>query len=665
MPAPATAPTLSPPPARGSCTIGWIGAALLALAVLAAWSNSFNGPFVLDDLPAIADNPTLRSWSAAFSPPHEGQTVTGRPLVNLSFALNHALAAPDPVTGRVGERVFGYHLLNIAIHLGAALALFGLVRRTLHGPVLQSRFPDATGDFLAFAAALLWAVHPLQTGAVTYIAQRAESLCALCYLLTLYCLARGAASARPWRWFAPGIIACLAGMASKEVMVSAPVLALLYDRTFVAGSFGQALRRRWAFYAGLAATWLLLVCLVVGSGNRGATAGFGISGNHEITSWTYLLRQCEAIVQYLRLSVWPDRLVSDYGFDVIADPARVWWQGLLLLALFGATLWALWRRPAWGFLGLWFFAILAPSSSIIPVVTETAAEHRMYLPLAALMVAAVLGTHALARRFGRTLTLALAAAGLIIAAALGAATHARNQDYQSSLTLWQDVVRKRPGNARGHQELALAYARLGRLPDAFTEYREAIRILPGYSKAHHNYASALADAGQNDAALAEYILATRIDPNLAEAFYGAANILRTQGHLPEAIAAYAEAVRLKPNFAPALNNLANLLGDLGRNAEAVTDYELAIRAEPAYAEAHANLGNALGRLGRLPEAITHFEAALQLKPDFVDAHMNFGVVLFLSGRKADAAKQLEIAVRLDPNNTEARSRLAAIRAQLP
>ncbi len=665
MPASTAAPTPSPSPAGGQCAIGWIGAALLTLAVLAAWGNSFYGPFVLDDLPAIADNPTLRSWSAAFSPPNEGQTVTGRPLVNLSFALNHAFAAPDPVTGRTGEGVFGYHFLNVAIHLGAALALFGLVRRTLHGPVLQSRFSGATGDLLAFAAALLWAVHPLQTGAVTYIAQRAESLCALCYLLTLYCLARGAASPHPWRWFAPGVIACFAGMASKEVMVSAPVLALLYDRTFVAGSFGQALRRRWSYISGLAASWLLLIYLVVGSGNRGATAGFGFSGNHEITSWTYLLRQCEAIVQYLRLSVWPDRLVSDYGFDVIAEPARVWWQGLLLLALFGTTLWALWRRPAWGFLGLWFFAILAPSSSIIPVVTETAAEHRMYLPLAALAVAAVLAAHALARRFGRTLTLALAAAGLIAAAALGAATHARNQDYQSALSLWQDVVRKRPGNARGHQELALAYARLGHLPESFAEYREAIRLLPDYSKAHHNYASALADAGQNDAALAEYILAARLDPHLAEAYYGAANILRTQGHLPQAIAAYTEAVRLKPNFAPALNNLANLLGDLGRNEEAVTDYELAIRAEPAYAEAHANLGNALGRLGRLPEAITHYEAALQLKPDFVDAHMNFGVVLFMSGRKADAARQLEIAVSLDPKNTEARSRLDAIRAQLP
>jgi hypothetical protein len=238
------------------------GAVLLGFAVIFAWSNSFKGPFVLDDLPAIVENPSIRRWDTAFSPPNHGETVTGRPLVNFSFAINHRFAARDPLaakdalTNEMGDAVTGYHVFNLAIHLGATLVLFGLVRRALAGPVFGDKFAASVGPawlglnaggVLAFFVAVLWAVHPLQTGAVTYIAQRAESLCALFYLLTLWCLARSTVvtnPARAWLWLAAGVVACCCGMASKEVMVSAPLLTLLFDRAFLTGNFGGAWRRR-------------------------------------------------------------------------------------------------------------------------------------------------------------------------------------------------------------------------------------------------------------------------------------------------------------------------------------------------------------------------------------------------------------------------------------
>jgi len=173
------------------------------------YANSFWGQFMLDDERSIGDNveaiSSLRSPAKLITSPH----YVTRPMVGLSLALSYALG---------GLRVWAYHLVNLAIHLAAALLLFALARRTLRRPQLRERFaPSATG--LALAIALLWLVHPLQTQAVTYIIQRTESLAGLFVLLTVYAVARGADSSRGWPWFVLAVFACLLGMGSKQTAV--------------------------------------------------------------------------------------------------------------------------------------------------------------------------------------------------------------------------------------------------------------------------------------------------------------------------------------------------------------------------------------------------------------------------------------------------------------
>ena len=280
-----------------------LAASLIALATVVAYENSFRGPFVFDDRASISENATIRHlwpiWKPLFPPNLHGETVGGRPLLNFSLALNYAAS---------GFEVWSYHVGNLAIHLLAALLLFGVVRRTLLLPGLGEQWNGAATP-LALVVALLWAVHPLQTESVTYIVQRAESLVGLFYLLTLYCVIRGASSS-PW-WYAAAVAACALGMASKEIMVSAPLIVLLYDRAFLAGSFRDAWRRRWGLYLALATTWLLLGWLAISAGNRGGSAGFGVG----MSAWAYLCTQFGAIAHYLRLSFWPHPLVLDYGID--------------------------------------------------------------------------------------------------------------------------------------------------------------------------------------------------------------------------------------------------------------------------------------------------------------------------------------------------------------
>lgn len=598
------------PSAAASKSVLACAAALIA-AALAAWSNSFAGPFVFDDRPAILANPTLQSLTAALTPPRDGGTVSGRPLVNLSLALNHALSGTD---------VWSYHVANLAIHILGGLLLFGLVRRTP-----GSRDPRAA-TALGFSAALLWTLHPLQTAAVTYIVQRAESLCALCLLLALYAFARsrkchvirdtplGAqpekchvtrdTSPRCAGWLTVSVLACLAGMACKEVMVVAPVIVLLYDRVFAAGTFGAALRARPGYYAALASSWLLLAWLIAPSAGRAGTAGFGGA----IAWGDYALTQCAAIVHYLRLAFWPTGLVFDHGTAVETRFAAVGPQALLLAGLVLGTAVASRRRPALGFLGAAFLLILAPSSSVVPIHTQTIAEHRMYLPLAAIAVAASLALQAGLRH--RTTF-----AACLLALPLGVATYQRNRDYHSAVALWSDTVARRPDNPRARNHLGNALAQAGRPADALPHYEAALRLAPGDAEAHNNLGNALTALGRAAEALPHFERAVQLEPDLAPARLNLANALLRAGQAAAAVPHYAAAARSLALDAASRYNHGVALVRTQQFAAAIEEFRAVLRADPTHLGARVNLANTLLVNGRTAEAIAEYEAALRQRPD--------------------------------------------------
>ena len=577
---PALNPPRNPPPARtepSAAASRWqliLAGGLIVLAALAAYHNSLRGPFIFDDEASITNNRTIRHLSdlgQVLSPPHkEGMTVGGRPLFNLSLAVNYACG---------GTAVWGYHVLNLAIHILAGLTLMGIVRRTLRlgsGQAFQTRMGVAALP-LALAVALLWTIHPLQTEAVTYVVQRAESLAGLFYLLTLYCFIRGAGPAGAAYWHPAAIVACLLGMATKEVMASAPLLVLLYDRTFVSGTFREAWRRHGRFYLGLAGTWLLLGFLVASTGgNRGGSVGWGVG----VAWWAYGLTQFQAIARYLWLSLWPHPLVLDYGTFWVKAASEIVPYALLIVPLVAATLVGVWRGTVLGFLGFWFFAILSPTS-LVPGTTQMIVEHRMYLSLAAVVALGVPGIYALAGR--RSLIVSLA-----LAAGLAWQTAQRNENYRSELSLWHDTVAKRPGNARAQYNLGVALSHLGRLTEAIAHYEEALRIQPDYADPHNNLGAAFAQMGRVEEAMGHFAEALRINPHDASAHYNLARGLAMAGQIPAAIA----------------------------------HYEAALRITPADAEIHYNLGNVYLRTSRPAQAIAQYEQALQLRPDYEKARQN-------------------------------------------
>jgi Tfp pilus assembly protein PilF len=641
---------------------------LIVVAGVLAYANSFSGPLVLDDLDSIANNPTIRHWSTAPWPPI-GLTTTGRPILNLSLALNYAVS---------GTAVWSYHGLNLAIHLLAGLTLFGIVRRTL------AAWGAPASVTSACAVALLWVLHPLQTEAVTYIIQRAESLMGMFYLLTLYCFIRGAqtdelkggarcppraerpdlglivdgANQRiggnafhlsPGWWYGLSGAACLLGMGTKEVMATAPLLVLLYDRTFLAGSFTAALRRRGLVYAGLAATWLVLPFLVLAAQGRSGSAGFA-SG----VAWrSYALTQFPAIVHYLRLCVWPHPLVFDYGAALTLDWFTVLPCALVIIGLLAATAWALVRHPAAGFLGAWFFVILAPSSSIIPVATQTVAEQRMYLPLIAVVVGVVLGLQRLPGRAGPAVVLGLAVI-------LGGLTARRNETYRREEDLWSDTVAGRPANERAHNNLAFYLLEAGRDQEGIEHYEQALRLKPDYADAHFNLANVLATfPGRLNEAIGHYEAALRVNPQFFQAQDRLGNALMAAARPAEAAGHYEAALRLNPNLAQTQYSLGNALERMpGRLDEAIAHYEAAVRLKPDLLGAGNSLGNALSAANRVPEAIAQFEQMLRRWPAEAPLHFNLALVLLKAGRTQEAADQLRIVLQLQPDHAQARKLLA-------
>ena len=549
---------------------------LFVAIALATYWNGLRLPFVWDDDNAITTNRSIRDIATSLNPPLE-TPLSGRPLVSLSFALNYAYGRLDPV---------GYHAVNLAIHIINALLLFGIVGRTIRRQVGGggATSPDA----VALAASAIWMVHPLLSETIDYTTQRTESLMGLFFLLTLYASIRAReVKKKGRRWTAIAIASCAAGMATKESMVVAPIAVILYDVVFEFDSISEAFAARRVLYAGLAATWLELGVIMW----RWPRSTVG--GGTVVSPVTYALNQAQMIARYLRLSFWPDALVVDYGVPRPLHVGDVIPQLALIGILAALAIVALIRRPAFGFLGAMFFLALAPTSSVVPILTEVGAERRMYLPLAALVVLAVVMA---ARAIDAPRKVAVVVVSVVVAA-LAIRTASRNRDYQSALTLWKSVVDVRPqGRARfayanellalGRTEEATAQLRLAIVDNADARaglgtalllqgnLEEGVQVLQTFVDANPslpNRIPARALLGQAHQALAERALnerdarraaieakkAIEFDANNAGAHNALGAALASQGNLPAAIVEFKEAVRLNPSMQSALNNLAH------------------------------------------------------------------------------------------------------------
>lgn len=569
---PTLKPTLKPIGRKGSQPSTWLAILGLTAVTVLVYLNSLGGVFFFDDANAIESNPFLRGlWPPTrfLSAPDESP-ANGRPLASFTFALSYAAGGLDPFTFRVG---------NLAVHAAAAVALFLALRAAfeLSGMPL---FVRESSFGLAFTVAAIWAVHPLQTECVNYVSQRTESLMGLFFFLCVHAAIRAHRSPRF------GVLAflwCLAGMLSKEIMLAAPPLIFLFDRTFVQGSFAGAFKERWRLYLALGSTALVVLWLMT-TRPRSETVGLGLG----LSAWDWALSQAEMLRIYLGLLFWPATLAADYGMPRPMTFDEVRFDALLVWSLALLTVFAAWKRPKLAFPLAWFFVVLAPTSSVIPIVTEVGAERRVYAataPLIALVVVAVwrvIQTVSSARSKRWAASLAV-----LVLLGLSARTFVRNRDFRSDVLVWSSAVAATPDNARAQVNLAYALHGEERLDEAVLHYDEALRLRRSALDGRHR-----ANANFN---------------------VGLIHLERRQ--FKRAAQRFRRALETSPKFAEASDGLGTALAELKRFDEAADAFRAALAADPKFAGAALRLGMCLEELGDADGARQAFQSVVRIAPN--------------------------------------------------
>jgi tetratricopeptide (TPR) repeat protein len=630
----------------------------------------------MDDASSITANRSIRSlwplWPVLVYEHGEGRTHDGRPLLNLSLAVNRAVTGMSPA---------GFRVVNILLHCGNALLLVALARELLARPAVPAVVRDRAGE-IAFAASLLWAVHPLGTGAVTYLVQRAESLGAFMILATVLVCMRGILAADAGkRTSALPFVALLSALAgtAKETSVAIPFITLLIDRALLSGSWRGAVRH-WPWHLAAAASWPSVALMLTAWGGRGSSAGFA----SEASPWLYLLTQAKAVWLYLARIVWPQGLVFDYGDFLSSGLAESGGWLLLTAAVFAGVVYGYAKFPV-AFLGpLLFFVLLGPTSSLIPVKTQTIAEHRAYLAAAALIIPAVAAAWLVAReRLGlapRFCGLAAAA----VALALGLSTAARNREFVTPEILWRKALAAEPRNERAMINLAAQLIAKKDDPEALAE---AERLLARVAetgrferpmlvnrvtlrRAQNRYREAAADCtaileitpdaaeviaergwlrwhvGDPSGGRADLEAAVKAEPDLAIPWRHLAELCVETDDVASAAPAAEKALALAPKSARAWATVAQVRQRQRDLSGSLTAFDRSLALDPSDAAVLYNRGSLLTEMGDTAAAITDFSSALTADPAFRDAHYNRAVLLLRAGRTAEARTDIEAFVRL-------------------
>lgn len=619
--------------------------ALLALlaAVLALYLPTWNTPFQFDDFPALKNNSHIRQLSPLTlpltSPPES--PLAGRPICSLSFALNHAATGFD---------LRSWHATNTLLHFANAALIFLLIKHLLLAARAPTEKTPAAPTLLAFSVALVWAIHPLGSETVIYLTQRTELLVTHFYLATLLAALCGVSAQTPRArkiWLTFSVIFCALGMASKEVMFSAPLVVLLLLAAISPrdASMPRRIQRIFAshswFWGALAATWFILVFLMV-SAPRGVSAGWG----RGIGAMEYLFTQAGILVHYLKLCFWPTSLSVIHDWPLASGFGDVSWKFALLAILFLACAVGTWRGSIAAIAGLTAFLVLAPSSSIVPVVSEIMAERRMYLPSAIVLALVVIGLSRAWESLRKKIEHAsfklpheaLVASALALSAAVfffNLAVH-RARDWDSAEKLWRSAWTIYPEHPGILYSLGQICRNNGRFPEgAGFHFQSARRVLSGRWRMYGRFTDPMEALSQyfrerEQPALAAAWLRTAMPmrPYRPQIPRDLARLLQAAGDMQNAQETMRSAIEIalnpltRPESRPTPVELsiwrcerANMLLSLARPDDAWRELEAATRDDPANFRAYALRARMQAAQRWFDQAEASYRKAIELNPE--------------------------------------------------
>jgi tetratricopeptide (TPR) repeat protein len=634
-------------PLSGNDSVGYCRVFLILLVLIfAIYGNSLQADWHLDDSVIILNNPRIKiteitstalaqTFFASIDGGHYSSNKVYRPIPCLTFALNWYLGGKTP---------FGYHLVNISIHFLAGIFLFLSILWLYKTPRMVSRQAKDNSFSVAFFVAILWAVNPIQTQAVTYIVQRMASMAAMFYIIGIYLYLRGrlTESIRPKiGWFLGCLAAFLCALGSKENTITFPLAILLLEFMFFQDLTRANIRRTFVKIILLLSLTLLILGIwffLQGDLSR-------IIGGYEYRSFTpaqRLMTEARIVVFYLSLLFYPapTRLSIEHDVTVSTSLIHPWTtlpSILLIFALIILAIFQIRKRPILSFAILFFFLNHMVESTIVPL--ELIFEHRNYLPSLFLFVPLAVFIINLANTYkGKKdwIYASLVIFMILLVTGWGIGTRIRNMAWANEKTLWEDALRKAPLSARPYINLASNhYKKIG-----------------NYNKALELYQTSLLKKTHRSRDLK------------AAALHNIANIYYEQKKYPDAIRVWSQAVNLYPDREFLKYGLAIAYAENKNWDEADAQIDGLLHKNPDYPNYNFLKGSVLIGKGQLDAAISYFRSVLKKEPQSAKAWAKLGSIFYLQHDYRRAEKFLRLSAGSAKQDPEILLWLVAANMQL-
>ena len=579
-----------------------IGLFLLGITI---YSNTFNNSFHFDDLSFILNNSKITTlelmgifkyWPSRF-------------IGFLSFALNYQIHQ---------FMVFGYHLVNIVLHILTAFFTFWFMSLTFSTSCIKRDEIYRHKEIISFFVAAIFLTHPLQTEAVNYIFQRVTILAAFFYLASLCfyikaMLAPDKNSRINKYYYFTSLVMGFMGMFTKENVITLPLIILIYDFYFLR----EKRRINWKYvlpFFVLLPLIPLIICItkpiVFGDIDRLLT-------NSIASSARYLYSQPRVLITYLRLFLLPVNQNLDYDYPIAQTiweiPILTSFLGLVFIAIVGIRTFSRYRLMSFGI--FWFFLTLLPESNIIPLL-DRIFEHRLYLPLVGCSISGVSIVYYSFRDKKFKITVIILS--LIVVLCSFAAYH-RNQVWKDEISLWSDVVSKSPKKIRPYNERGLAYFDKGEYDKALIDFTLAIGLNRDYADGYYNRGLVYQNKGINDQAILNYTEAIRINPKYLKAYINRGQAYNLNKEYEKAAIDFRHAIEIDPRDQNAYSNLAYLYAHLGKQEEVIALYKEILKINPNDALVYYNLGIIYGNIGGKKEAVAMLKKSIELNPRYAPA----------------------------------------------
>jgi tetratricopeptide (TPR) repeat protein len=650
---------------------------LLFVLIVIIYFPALNGEFIFDDDVYIVHNPGIRN---IFDLPAIGvtaaQPLPSRYVALFTFALNYHFHKLDP---------FPYHVTNVLIHAITAFFVFMFIRALLNAPKITGRFSENNKLIISFSSAFIFAAHPLQTQAVSYLSQRCVSLATMFYLISVwfYLKARLSKGMRLRVLLISGcFLSGLLGMFTKEIVITLPLMIILIEFLFFKNKqglkFTDSVRRNWWVFPVLSG--VLIIPVLFNFSIENAINIKQNSQSHEgdvITLGKYIITEVRVAAEYLRLFFLPVRQNFDYDFPLVSLFSIQWAVSITVLGALFIYAWrSIVKRRLAAFGIFWFFITLLPE--FIPR-ANVIFEHKLYLLSIglSLSVAAILTEAVRDKKWMMTALFFI----IIIESGL---TFSRNNVWKDPLSLWLDVVKKSPVKSRPLNSLGLMYFNRGEDDQALEyfnkaiaanganvealnnrgviyrkrgDYQKALRDFslalhyrPAYAEALNNRGVIYKQLGKDKEALDDFIAASKINPTYSELHFNIGLIYENRGDLGEAEKRFANAVIMNENNFDARNHLGIVLARTGRIDKAVVEFEKALKIKPDSPEILNNLGSIMFMKGDIQNAIEYYTKAISVKNDYIDAYKNRAVSYKSAGMILESIDDYSYLIRLAPKN---------------